>query len=126
MTKEFVLDIEGTGVLKHMTFNMTITWKNEETEESEDVRNRLVIGKIDDEFITAIKEKEAELKPDDEYKGPVIILNDGIKEWCEATLEFPVYGRCKAWEDEVHDGPGGPELVFSSEGDRAAFILKWL
>ena len=112
MTEEFVLDIEGTGVVKHMTYNIVITWESDETQE-----------KIED-VITAIKLKKTELKFDDEYKGPIIVLKNGIKEWMEATLENTVYGRCKSLE--AGDTIGGPELIFGSEADRASFILRWL
>ena len=106
MTEEFVLDIEGTGVIKHMTFNMVITWESTETEE-----------KIDDQFVEAL---EYDSKPG----GPVIVLQDGIKEWLEANMKHPVYGRCKSLEAD--ETIGGPELLFGSEGDRAYFVLRWL
>lgn len=107
MTEEFPLDIEGTGVIKHMTFNMVVTWDSPETQE-----------KCDDKFVELLKIDS------EKSKGPIIVLKDGIVEWCQQTLENSVYGRCKSLESG--DSVGGPELIFGSEADRACFVLKWL
>ena len=130
MTEEFILDIEGTGVIKHMTFNMLITWESKETQEKIDDKKvpkfsgwtvddkEVDINKISDE------EKKTKLEFDSEPSGPVIVLQDGVKDWCEATLQHSVWGRCKSLSSGEETGP--PELIFGSEADKASFILRWL
>lgn len=111
--EEFSLDISGTGVMKHMTFNMILEW---ESKEGTDGAPILETGT---RIVTGSPEHKLAMP-----EGPKIVLKDGIVEWCQKTLENNVYGRCTGFSDEV--GNHGPELIFGSEADRACFVLKWL
>lgn len=108
MTEEFVLSIEGSGIIKHIAFNMIITWETKEDEEG-------------DKTISSIFEKYNSKK----NNRPIIILKDGIVNWMQENLENTVYSRCTSL-GRVDGGGGGPELLFGSEGDRSLFVLKWL
>ena len=107
MIEEFILNIEGTGLVKHLTFNMLLEW---ESKEDNDGKPTLEI--------------ERAFQPVEEAKPPRVVLQDGIVEWCQQTLEHDTYFRCLSLE--AGEPTGGPELIFGSEADRACFVLKWL
>ncbi len=122
MTEEFVLAIERTGVVKHITFSMVLTWETKEgvisstkEETKEGVISSTKEGAISSTFETYDPKKD---------NRPTIILKDGIVEWMQENLENAVYGRCASFEK--FGGFGGPELLFGSEADRSLFVLKWL
>ncbi len=98
---DFILNVKGTGIIKHMTYSLVVTW-------IEDIK--------DDEFFSKFEEHDPE-------KGneSTIVLKDGVIEWCQANLENSVRGRPIA-----PNSSDGPQLIFGSEADRACFVLKWM
>lgn len=105
MTEElFVLNVKGTGIIKHMTYSMVLTWQDDE----DNPKN--------DEFYSKFEAHDSE-------KGneSTIVLKDGITEWCYDNLENSIRGR------PIGPNPlDGPQLLFGSEADRACFVLKWM
>ncbi len=112
--EEFPLDISGTEVMKHMIFNMILEWESKEDNDGAPILD-IVVGSPEEHKLAM-------------PEGPKIVLQDGIVEWCQKTLENKVYGRCTGFlDDQADDALGhGPQLIFGSEGDRSLFILKWL
>lgn len=103
MEEEFPLDIELTGIIKHISLGIVVTWIDSDCPQCDE-----------DEKIQSSLEEDKNI-------GQKIVLQDGIIEWMDQTLEKPVGFKFSFFNDD-----DGPLLIFGSEGDRALFVLKWM